>query len=101
RMTRVTREDIKTDPNFGVDELRQYQQTDLKGRGGLEGLCEAVLRGSRGEIARVDGREVAMKPPQPGRDVYATIDAVLQEQVEALFNEVPIKVDRDVVDKVA
>jgi penicillin-binding protein 2 len=91
RMTRVTKEDRDTDPHR-TDELRQYQQTDLKGRGGLEGLAEPVLRGVRGEIAKVEGREVAMKPPQPGRDVYTSIDVGLQEQVEALFQAVPIKV---------
>src|SRR6185369_10723214 len=53
RMARVTKQDIDNDPNFGVNELRQYQQADLIGRGGLEGLCEPVLRGTRGEIARV------------------------------------------------
>ena len=90
RMSRVTREDIEKDPYFGVDELRQYQQTDLKGRGGLEELCEPVLRGTRGEIAKVDGREVSVRPRELGQDVRASIDVVLQEQIEGLFERVPI-----------
>jgi penicillin-binding protein 2 len=104
RMSRVTKDDIQNDPNFSVNELRQYQQTDLIGRGGLEGLCEPVLRGTRGEIARVDGREVSAAPPAPGQDVYCSIDAELQDQVEALFERVPIKTklpDRDVVEEIA
>jgi penicillin-binding protein 2 len=92
RMSRVTKQDIENDPNFGVNELRQYQQTDLIGRGGLEGLCEPVLRGARGEIARVDGREVSTVLPKAGQDVYCSIDAELQDQVEALFERVPLKV---------
>jgi penicillin-binding protein 2 len=103
RMSRVTRQDIENDPNFGVDAL-QYQQTDLKGRGGLEGLCEPVLRGSRGEIGRLEGREVSASPPRPGQDVYSSIDVELQQEVEALFEHVPIKTklpDRDVVEEIA
>lgn len=91
RVTKVTTEDMgKGDPNFH-DELRQYLQTDLKGRGGLEGLCEPVLRGVRGEVAHVQGREVARRKPQPGQDVYTSIDIELQQQVESLFQDVPIK----------
>lgn len=90
RMSRVTREDMEKDPYLGIDELRQYQQTDLKGRGGLEELCEPVLRGVRGEVAKIDGREVSVRPREIGQDVWASIDVVLQEQVEGLFERVPI-----------
>ena len=90
RMSKVTKADIKRDPLF-ADELRQYQQTDLKGRGGLEELWEPVLRGVRGKTDHVDGREVAVRKPQPGRDVFASIDVELQHEVEQLFEHVTIK----------
>jgi penicillin-binding protein 2 len=103
RVTKVTRADRDADPNR-FDLLRQYQQNDLRGRGGLEELCEPVLRGVRGEVAVVDGREVSRRPPEPGQDVYASIDVELQQQVEALFQAVPISypgAPKDVFDPVA
>jgi penicillin-binding protein 2 len=49
RLTRVDENDLDADP-FAGDELRAYHQSDLIGRGGLEGLCEPLLRGVRGKV---------------------------------------------------
>ena len=92
RLSKVTREDMGTADPYFFNKLRRYQLTDLKGRGGLEGLCEPVLRGDRGEIAHVQGNEASRRKPEPGGDVYTSIDIELQQQVEALFDDVPVPV---------
>ena len=73
-LTSVARKDLETDESFD-DPLRKYEFTDVIGRGGLEGLCENVLRGTRGQVLRRSGRadEIVHKPV-PGRDVRCTID---------------------------
>lgn len=91
RLAPVVIDDLKYDLNKD-DDSRAYQHTDLKGRGGLEGLCEPVLRGVRGKVDIVKGNEVGRVEPQPGQDVFASIDVELQAEVEELFERVPIKV---------
>ena len=90
RLSKVLKEDIETFPD-PKDVLRRYEPNDLKGRSGLEALCEATLRGVRGKIDRLDGREIGSTPPQVGRDVFASIDIELQADVQALFSNVEIK----------
>ena len=104
RMAKVTREDIESSPLIG-DELRQYEPNDLIGRGGVEALAEEVLRGTRGKVDKVEGREVFAQEAQPGRDVKVSVDVELQHDVQALFNAVEIRTktpeDREgVVEKV-
>ncbi len=89
-MSRVTREDLESDPNVGVDQLRQYYPNDLIGRTGLEALCEPALRGNRGRIERIarggaDDNILSTQDPAPGRDVRTTLDIDLQQEVEQLF----------------
>lgn len=91
RLAPVVIDDLKYDPNKN-DDSRAYQHTDLKGSGGLEALCEPVLRGVRGKVEIVKGWEVGRVEPQPGQDVFASIDVELQSEVEELFERVPIKV---------
>jgi penicillin-binding protein 2 len=87
RVARVTQEDLKSDPHVGVDELRQYLPNDSIGRIGLERLAEPLLRGTRGRIETVEGRdgEVGRTEPVPGRDVKTTIDIELQHDITQLF----------------
>ena len=102
RLSKVTRDDMGDFDPYFPNKLRRYQLTDLKGRGGLEGLCEPVLRGVRGEISHVQDNEVSRRKPEPGGDVYTSIDIELQQQVEALFDDVPIAIpDSKAVDHVA
>jgi penicillin-binding protein 2 len=86
-LTRVAQEDLKSDPNVGVDELRQYLPNDLIGRTGLEKLGEPLLRGTRGRIETVEGRdgEVGRTEPVPGKDVTCTIDIELQHDITEMF----------------
>jgi penicillin-binding protein 2 len=87
-LTRVTQEDLKTDPNVGVDELRQYLPNDLIGRTGIEKLAEPMLRGARGRIETVEGREgeLGRTKPTPGKDVKCTIDIDLQHDITEMFH---------------
>lgn len=72
---------------------RGYSYDDQIGKRGIERLCEPMLRGRDGlkyiEV-NAHGREVGSfpdktQPPQPGRDVYLTIDADLQYTAESVF----------------
>lgn len=95
RLGRVMREDIKSDPKLGVDPLRQYQYNDEIGRGGIESLCEPVLRGSRGQVIRLVGEDTELERTEPaaGKDVKISIDIELQKEVEAQFKKVRIRND--------
>ena len=86
-LARVDREDLKKDPNLGKDERRQYYPNDLIGRGGIEGLAEPLLRGSRGKIVTIEGveRPEARIEPEPGRNVKLSIDFELQKDIMELF----------------
>jgi penicillin-binding protein 2 len=98
-LSRVTHDDLKTDPNVGKDELRQYLPNDLIGRSGLEKLGEPLLRGSRGKIVTIEGREgeVGRVEFVPGRPVQTTIDIELQQDVANLFRF--FKISTKAVDK--
>ena len=80
---------LENDPH-PTDGLRRYFPNDRVGRGGIEGLCEQVLRGSRGrrEWIAGDNRPVSCINPVPGKDVRITIDAELQIQIEYAFRDV-------------
>ena len=92
-LTSVTRKDLEADESFD-DPLRKYEFTDVIGRGGLEGMCENVLRGTRGQVLRRSGRadEIVHKPV-PGRDVRCAIDVELQRQLQDLFRTMQVPVD--------
>ncbi len=82
----VTREDVASDPNLN-DELRRYRLNDQVGRSGIEAMCEQALRGTRGRIDSVSGKEDQTKvvDAEPGRDVHLTIDSKLQQEIEYAF----------------
>lgn len=91
-LSRVDRKDLENDPNLGTNELRQYLPNDIIGRTGVEALCEAELRGSRGRIERLVGenRILSTIAPVPGKDVRLSIDIELQREVQALFRRVRV-----------
>jgi cell division protein FtsI/penicillin-binding protein 2 len=73
RVTKVKSEDVTDKTNPLSDPLRRYEPNDLIGRGGLEGLAEPVLRGSRGQIDWYEGKEVGSQKQVQGRDVKTSI----------------------------
>ena len=91
RLAKVTADDRKDKSNPVTDPLRRYEPNDMIGRGGIEGLAEKVLRGTRGRIDRYEGMEIGSAAQVPGLNVKASIDIELQQEVQALFNAVPIK----------
>ncbi len=86
-LSRVDREDLRNDPNVGVNELRQYLPNDMVGRTGLESLCEPALRGSRGRIEQsaADEQSVSSEAATPGQNVRMTIDIELQSEMQRMF----------------
>ncbi len=72
------------------DPLSSYLQTgDVMGReDGVEYVCEALLRGRRGEVVKnIDKTLVRQTQPEFGRDVQLTIDVELQKQLEEYITD--------------
>lgn len=98
QLSRVTREDMAADPD-PADPLRSYQNNDLVGRGGLEAMCEPLLRGTRGKILTqsdlLDTDPAAptqtQTDPRAGADVHTTIDVYLQQEIEKAFDNVTVR----------
>jgi penicillin-binding protein 2 len=106
RLTRVDADDLKEDPWVG-DDLRAYKPSDLIGRGGLEALCEPLLRGSRGRVdewssgeseepsdaspGQAGGSREEVVDAVPGQDVKTTIDVDLEQDIRSAFNHVNVK----------
>lgn len=88
----VWKEDIEAkpyrQPKTRRIDLAGYLPGDRIGRGGVEAMCEAVLRGSRGRIVEfIDNVQQAKRiEPVAGSDVDLTIDARLQARVSALLD---------------
>jgi cell division protein FtsI/penicillin-binding protein 2 len=60
------------------------------GRGGVEGACEDLLRGSRGLFQKgIEGELLEDLPPVPGQDVHLTLDIALEADVEDLLDHPP------------
>jgi penicillin-binding protein 2 len=94
RLAPVDAGDLKGDPN-PKDELRRYYFNDLIGRGGVEALCDPILRGVRGQIVRQagDSRVVATVDPIIGKNVRLTIDAEMQVEIAQAFHSVKFHYD--------
>jgi penicillin-binding protein 2 len=108
-LTRVNSDDLKNDPWVG-DDLRAYKPSDLIGRGGLEQLCEPLLRGSRGRVDEWSsgesedesdnpsgvsgGTREQVVDAVPGADVKTTIDVELEQDIRSAFNHVNVKRDK-------
>jgi len=69
---------------FANDRLSRYLDGELCGReDGVEYVCEAVLRGRRGETSSdIDGQLVGRTDIEEGRDVQLTLDIKLQQDIE-------------------
>jgi len=74
---------------FRDDKLASYTYDDLCGReDGTEYVCEAMLRGRRGEaVYDIDRRLVRRIPRRFGRDVRLSIDIELQRRVEQFLGD--------------
>ena len=69
---------------FADDELLSYLEGEVCGReDGVEYVCEAVLRGRRGELSHdIDGQLTSRTDTQFGKDVTLTLDIELQQRIE-------------------
>ncbi len=69
---------------FANDELLSYLEGEVCGReDGIEYVCEAVLRGRRGELSHdIDGQLTSRTDTQFGKDVSLTLDIELQKRIE-------------------
>jgi penicillin-binding protein 2 len=69
---------------FADDKLSSYLDGEVCGReDGVEYVCEAILRGRRGElIYDIDRKLVNRTETQFGKDVLLTIDIELQKRIE-------------------
>jgi penicillin-binding protein 2 len=74
---------------FEDDRLLSYKEDELCGReDGVEYVCEAVLRGRRGQISSdIDGRLVGQTDIEEGRDVKLTLDIELQQTIEDYLSD--------------
>ncbi len=87
RLGAASEEHLAADP-FKGDELRELRAGDVCGVSGVERLAETSLRGWRGRtIVDYDWTPLERIPPVPGRDVFLTIDARLQQRVVQLLAE--------------
>ena len=97
----VNAADVNDDPE-DEQPLRAYRNNDLIGRGGLEELCEPLLRGSRGrDQEEIDSNGLIVKQHDdrsPGRDISSTIDIDLQKDIEQAFRHLNVKRDKDAPD---
>jgi penicillin-binding protein 2 len=69
---------------FADDRLLSYMSGETCGReDGVEYVCEAVLRGRRGELAYdIDSRLISRTETRFGEDVSLTLDIELQQRIE-------------------
>ncbi len=80
------KEDIEL---FANDRLASYQGGELCGReDGVEHVCEAILRGRRGELVYdIDRNLVSRTETQFGKDVRLTLDIELQKEIEQYLTD--------------
>ena len=70
---------------FSDDKYSEYRAGEVAGKDGVEKICEAVLRGRRGEVTyNKDGEklEYLTKEAQFGEDVRLSIHITLQRNIE-------------------
>jgi len=82
----------KSDKKFFAEEkLARYLDGEVCGRTpGVEYVCEAILRGRRGEEATdIDGQLTSNIDTQPGKDVRLTLDIELQGDIEDFLVRYP------------
>ncbi|MDH3999160.1 MAG: penicillin-binding protein 2, partial [Desulfuromonadales bacterium] len=80
-----------TEDELARSEFSNYHSGEMVGKTGLEKLYESSLRGEDGQKrieVNVSGRElrqVTTRGPLPGRRIFLTIDAPLQQAAEEAF----------------
>ncbi len=69
---------------FAGDRLSSYLDDEVCGReGGVEYVCEPILRGKRGELVYdIDRQLISRTEVEFGRDVRLSIDIELQQRIE-------------------
>jgi len=74
---------------FADDKLARYLEDDFAGKeDGVEYVCEAILRGRRGEaVYDIDNQLVRRTPTHFGQDVRLTLDIELQQRVEQYITD--------------
>jgi penicillin-binding protein 2 len=72
---------------FEGDRLAGYMENEYCGRSGIEYVCEAVLRGRRGEELRTfdNSKIIERTETIPGKDVKLTLDFELQKHIETML----------------
>lgn len=63
-----------------------YLEGDLIGKNGVEKMCEAQLRGSRGYMRSRRGGEPDIHAATPGADVTLSLDADMQHHIVEIFS---------------
>ncbi len=68
---------------FEHDFYSRYLPGEVAGKRGAERVCEAILRGRRGEVVYdIEGNLISRKPAIFGQDVNLSIDIELQHLIE-------------------
>lgn len=75
--------------HFEDDRLAGYTENEYCGRCGVEYVCEAALRGRRGEeIRSFDNSKVLERTETiPGKNIKLTIDFELQKNIESMLGK--------------
>jgi len=76
---------------FEDDRLASYLENETCGKSpGVEYVCEAILRGKRGELVYdIDRQLISRTETQFGKDVTLTLDIQLQQQIENYLASYP------------
>jgi penicillin-binding protein 2 len=87
----ISQDELTGDRSFNVPyppgNLKRYLPGDFVGRGGIEGACEPLLRGTRGlSLKSIDGNLLEDIDAVPGRDIHLTLDIALQADVEEIMD---------------
>ncbi len=73
---------------FHDDNYMRYLDNDVCGASGVERVCEALLRGRRGEVTYDRSHNVvSRKPTEFGKDVRLSLDIRLQRQIESFLTD--------------
>jgi penicillin-binding protein 2 len=78
----------EADTLFSDDAYLRYLDGEVSGKFGIEKLCEALLRGRRGEVTYDrEKNEISRTEAQFGQDVQLTLDMMLQRNIQTLLSD--------------
>ena len=73
---------------FYTDPYVRYRDNEVSGASGVERVCEALLRGRRGEVTYDKNfNEIQRQPAQFGKDVRLSLDIHLQQLIESFLGD--------------